>query len=151
MVEQNQRRSFYLLFIISSRIFFVKIVVIKNFLYKKPDNFSKENFQKFENLYNKLLEEFMVKINFFRFEFSINIKKNDINVNDLKILYGSLFRTIKKMKRDIENNIKFDKTDPHAYMEKLKVENKSFIPVALNLGKNEKITTFGILILEILI
>ena len=69
-------------------------------------------------------------------------KKTNLNVNDLKILYGSLFRTIKRMKRDIENNIKYEKTDPQAYMEKLKVENKSFIPVTLNLGKIEKLTKF---------
>jgi hypothetical protein len=48
------------------------------------------------------------------------------------------------MKRDIENNIKFEKADPQSYFEKLKIENKTFIPVTLNLGKTEKISKFGI-------
>ena len=47
------------------------------------------------------------------------------------------------MKRDIENNIKFEKTDPQSYFEKLKVENRPFVPVTLNLGKSEKIAKFG--------
>lgn len=47
------------------------------------------------------------------------------------------------MKRDIENNLKFEKTDPQAYLEKIKSESKVFIPVTLNLGKIEKIKNFG--------
>lgn len=66
-----------------------------------------------------------------------------MNVNDLKILYGSLFRTIKRMKRDVENNLKFQKTDPQAYLEKLESEGKIFVPLTLQLGKTKKMKEFG--------
>lgn len=61
----------------------------------------------------------------------------------MKILYGSLFRTIKRMKRDVENNMKYEKTDVQSYMEKLKAEGKVFVGLNLNLGKVTKIKEFG--------
>ncbi len=61
----------------------------------------------------------------------------------MKILYGSLFRTIKRMKRDVENNMKYEKTDIQAYMEKIKSEGKSFVALNLNIGKIKKIREFG--------
>ena len=61
----------------------------------------------------------------------------------MKILYGSLFRTIKRMKRDVENNLKYEKTDVQSYMEKIKAEGKVFVGLNLNLGKIKKIKEFG--------
>jgi hypothetical protein len=45
----------------------------------------------------------------------------------LNILSENLSRSVKRLKRDIENNLKNDKTDVEACFEKLKLEKRAFV------------------------
>ena len=72
-------------------------------------------------------------------------KNDDLNTDDVKILYSSLMRSVKKIKREIENTLKLNKTDFDAFREKWKNRDMDLLPLVNEIkpsGK-QKIQEFG--------
>lgn len=66
----------------------------------------------------------------------------------MKVLSKNLNTSLKRLKRDIENELKYDKTDINAFFEKFKLEKTPIIPLLereFKLANSMKNKEFGYL------
>lgn len=120
---------------------------INYWLSKKEEPHFNQIFLKFENIFKKIKNEHLVIfINLFLSFPNIIMKNGEINTDEFNLIYGNLKKGLRRFKRDVENNYKFDKTDVECFLEKLKLENKEIVlPLKndLNLKLFPRMNDFG--------